>query len=114
MNKSLITFFTVLLCLSASVVWSKTIDDLVKRNGIYFKKFSEVPFTGEVTGKVQGSFKNGKQEGSWIGYYDNGQLNYKGNYKNGNQDGYWVWYYNDGTLTKGWSGTFKNGKKISD
>ena len=41
---------TILLCLSASVVWSENIDDLVKRNGVYYKKFSDVPFNGKVDG----------------------------------------------------------------
>ena len=36
---------TVLLCLSASIVWSETMDDLVKRNGVYYKKFSNKPST---------------------------------------------------------------------
>ena len=40
-------------------------DDLVERDGVHYKKFTQVPFTGEVTGKEQGSFKNGKKEGFW-------------------------------------------------
>jgi len=37
------------------------LDDLVLReiDGLYFKKFTEVPFTGKVTGKEQGSVKDG-------------------------------------------------------
>ena len=69
-----------------------TIDgkELVERKGVYFKKFSEVPFTGKVTGNPQGSLEDGKKEGSWFSYY------------------------NDGSIWKQFSGTFKNGKKISD
>ena len=60
------------------------VDDLVEREAIYYKKFTDVPFSGKVTGKKeQGSFKNGKKEGPWVNYYDNGQLTYKGDYKNG-------------------------------
>jgi len=33
-----------------------TMDDLYKRNGLYFKKLTNVPFSGKVTGKRQGSF----------------------------------------------------------
>ena len=49
-------------------------NDLVRRDGIYYKKFTEVPFTGKTTGQLQVSFKNGKLHGPWIRYHDNGQL----------------------------------------
>ena len=38
-----------------------TYDDLVKRNGLYFKKFSNMPFSGEAFGQFSGSFKDGKK-----------------------------------------------------
>ena len=60
---------------------SETLDDLVEREGIPYKKFSDVPFTGKVEGERQGSFKNGLKEGPWISYWKNGQLSSKGNYK---------------------------------
>jgi antitoxin component YwqK of YwqJK toxin-antitoxin module len=142
--------------------WSETMDDLVKRGGLYYKQFTDVPFTGKVTGIEQGSIKDGKrdgawiayrengqlylksywknfkQEGDWIGYYENGQFwfktNYKngkpegasvfyhkngqlgskGNWKNGEQEGAWIAYRENGTVDKEKTGTFKNGKKISD
>ena len=78
--------------------WSATMDDLVERKGLYYKQFTDVPFTGEVTGDKQGSFKNGKKEGTWVKYWNNGQLSYKGNYKNGKREGDWVTYYEDGQL----------------
>ena len=53
-------------------------DDLVKRDGIYYKKFSDVPFTGRLEGIVQGEIKNGKEEGVGSVYYKNGQLESKG------------------------------------
>ena len=72
-NKTLITFFTVLFCLTSSIGYSQNIicektgyscaeidfKELILRDGDYYKKFSEVPFTGKVTGKKIGSFKNG-------------------------------------------------------
>ena len=113
-------------------------DDLVKRGGLYYKQFTDVPFSGKVTGKNQGSFKNGErdgawisyrkngqllsegnykngqQEGSWVIYHENGQLLYKGNFKNGKKEGAWVRNHSDGTLSKTLTGTFKDGVKISD
>ena len=41
-------------------------DDLVKRGGLYYKQFTDVPFTGKVTGIDQGSFKNGERDGAWV------------------------------------------------
>ena len=38
------------LALGDTVDW----DGLVERDGIYYKKFTDVPFTGEVTGQRQG------------------------------------------------------------
>ena len=42
-----------------SLALGETMDDLVERDGLTYKKFSDVPFTGKVTGNTQGSFKDG-------------------------------------------------------
>ena len=62
-------------------------DDLVEKDGLYYEINSDVPFAGEVTGSAVGNFKNGKPEGEWLEYYENGELLSKGNYKNGELDG---------------------------
>jgi len=114
MKKTIITFFTVLFCLTSSVSWSVKLYELVERDGIYYKKFSDIPFTGKIESRKigTGNYKNGKREGSWIGYYDNGQLMYKGNWKNGKREGSWVSYWNSGKLKD--KGIYKNNIKISD
>jgi hypothetical protein len=93
-----------------------TVDDLVWRemDGLYFKKFTEVPFDGKVTGQEQGSFKDGKRDGSWVFYRDNGQLFEKGTYKDGKREGSWEYYKQDGTVWEKNTGTYKDGKKISN
>ena len=112
--------------------------DLVERKGLYYQKSSDVPFSGTVTGQSKGkikkgkldgpwvgyydngnlsnkgTFKYGKEEGLWVSYYDNGQLEYKGTYKDGKPEGPWVNFKSDGTVNKKLTGTYKNGKKISD
>ena len=47
--KHLLIIFTLLL---TSVSWSKDVDikDLVKRDGLYYEKFTDEPFTGNVIG----------------------------------------------------------------
>ena len=69
MKKILITFFIVLFCLNSSVSWSVKLYELVERDGIYYKKFSDIPFTGKIESRKigTGNYKNGKREGFWIG-----------------------------------------------
>ena len=55
-------------------------DDLVQRDGLHYKKFSDFPFTGKVTGKELGELKDGKMDGPWVYYYENGQLRSEGTY----------------------------------
>ena len=83
--------------------------DLVARNGLWYKQFSDVPFTGKVTGREQGSFKNGKADGTWVEYYNNGQVLYKYNYKNGKLEGAFVTYWKNGQLRS--KGNHENGKQ---
>ena len=61
MNKLTLTLLTCLFVLSPDVVFGETVKwgDLVEREGLYYKKFTDVPFTGEVTGKSQGNLKDG-------------------------------------------------------
>ena len=90
--------------------------DLVKRDELFYKKFTNIPFTGAVTGQYQGKIRNGKFEGPWFEYFKNGQLQEKGAYKNGKRAGTWITYSPEGTSNAaiGISKTYRNGIKISD
>jgi len=134
--KTLLTILFISLLSSPS--WSVTLGDLVEREGIYYEKFTDVPYTGKVTGSVQGAFKGGKRDGAWVFYHKNGQLSSKGAYKDGEADGTWLSYHEngqlrsvgdlknfrpegvwvahneDGTINKELTGTYKDGVKISD
>ena len=61
----------------------ETMDDLVLREGLYYKKFSLVPFTGKITGRNQGKIKKGNKVGPWVSYHKNGQLYEEGTFKDG-------------------------------
>ena len=87
-------------------------DDLVKREGLYYKKSNDIPFTGKTTGQIQGSFKDGKEDGPWVKYHDNGGIEEKGTYKDDKEDGPWVYYTEHGTVIEKYTGTFKNGVKV--
>ena len=57
--KHILAPILLLTLLFPTLAFGETMDDLVVRDGLYYQKFSDVPFTGEVTGKIQGSLKNG-------------------------------------------------------
>ena len=71
----------VLMSLVSSPSWGLTMDNLISRDGLFYKKFTDIPFTGEVEGMWSGSIKNGKYEGTWVSYHSNGQLKGKLNVK---------------------------------
>ena len=52
-----------LLVLMPAFGHGETMDELVKRDGLFFRKFFDVPYTGSVDGKVRGSFVDGKKMG---------------------------------------------------
>jgi len=110
--KRILAPILLLTLLFPSLAFGETMKDLVYREGIYYKKFSTVPFTGKVTGIYQGSFKDGKKHGPWVLYHGNGQLSHKGTYKDGEMDGPWVGYYPNGWVVNGLTGTFKDGVKV--
>ena len=78
----------VLLFPALAVGGEVKFEDLVITDGLHYKKFTEVPFTGKVTGQYQGRIKDGKKHGPWVSYLDNGQLLGKGTYKDGERDGH--------------------------
>jgi len=39
---------------------------------------------------------------------------FKGEYKNGKREGPWLWYDEDGNKVQRLSGTYRNGQKFSD
>ena len=83
-------------------------DDLVVRNGIFYKKFTDIPFIGEVNGRQNGTIINGKRDGFWESYFENGQLSFKGNYVNGKEEGSFEHFKENGEFEK--RETWKNGK----
>ena len=74
------------------------IDELQESDGLFYQRSSNTPFSGGVTGKEKGTFNDGKREGHWVTFYDNGQLRNKGNYKDGKKEGLWVHYSRDGSV----------------
>ena len=74
MNRIFVPIFALVLlfpslALGDPVEW----DDLVEREGLFYEMFTDVPFSGEVTGQEQGQIKDGVKDGPWAYYYENGQ-----------------------------------------
>jgi hypothetical protein len=108
--KRILAPIILLTLLFPALAFGETIDDLVITNGLYYKKYTDVPFTGKTMGKIQRSFKDGKEHGPWVSYHDNGQVFSQGTYKNGKWDGPYISYHDNGQL---WSkGTFKDGMSV--
>ncbi len=112
----------ILICLFVSFeVNSKETDfnDLIERDGLYYKKFTDVPFTGKVfhneiskrTKKIikihKGEIKKGKKKGKWLGFSPEGNLTNKSFYKNGLLHGKSTGFY-DGRVSR--VENYKNGK----
>jgi hypothetical protein len=109
-TKTLLTLPLVLLALFFLSSCGEKIDDadLVERDGIYYKKSSDIPFSGEIKSRTHsGWIKDGKRDGPWVFYYDNGQLASEGDYKNGKEEGPWVIYFENGLLSG--EGDYKSG-----
>jgi antitoxin component YwqK of YwqJK toxin-antitoxin module len=118
--KHILAPILLMTLLFPALAFGETMDDLVERDGFHYPKFSEVPFTGKVTGKTQGSIKDGKKHGPYVTYWDNGQLSSKGTYKDNMREGPWVFYTDNGTKRftahrYSWdegTGTYRNGVKV--
>ena len=119
-----------------SISKSETIDDLVEREALFYLKFTDTPFTGELEGMQQGRISEGKKQGSWLEFwitgqlkskgeyidgkktgpwllfYTNGQLMSKGSYLEDMEDGDWLYYFRDGNINQKSSGSYKDGKKL--
>lgn len=59
-----------LLTFSETTDWSEIVD----RDGLFYKKFTDVPFTGVLTGLASGKLKDGVPTGTFLEYHSNGQL----------------------------------------
>ena len=119
-----------------SVLKSETIDDLVEREALFYLKFTDTPFSGELEGMQQGKISDGKKQGPWLEFwitgqlkskgeyidgkktgpwllfYTNGQLMSKGSYFEDMEDGDWLYYFRDGNINQKSSGNYKDGKKL--
>ena len=97
--KYLIIIFSLLFN-SLSISKDIYFKDLLKKDGVFYEKFSDTPFTGKVTGLLEGTFKKGMKYGEFIKYYSDGKILSKINYFENRLDGSWIEYYRNGNLLR--------------
>ena len=86
----------ILFCMISSTSWGMLHStdnalwtDLVENpnDGLVYKKFREMPFTGTIMATaedpIQRSFKNGSKHGEWTEFDDDGQIKGKSQFDNG-------------------------------
>ena len=108
-----------LLLLLLIVGCSKLIDEpsLIEKDGVVYLPQSDKPYSGDVSkldnfGKtlLKGTHKNGKKDGLWTWWYENGEKKNEGTFKNGQENGLHRWWYENGQKSK--EGTYKDGKQV--
>ena len=101
---------------------------LIEKDGVYYTKDTNKPYSGPVFSiydinqkKEEGSLKEGKQEGLWTYFYENGQKKGEGSFKNGDgsdegntgiprdgREGTWTFWSENGQKKQ--EGTYKDGE----
>ena len=67
--------------------------------GTYFDGMKNGKWTEEIGDmRTQGEYRNDKQVGEWVSYYDNNKLAFKGTFNAGYPDGEHFFYYENGRL----------------
>ena len=108
----LITLLLIVGCSKEPINYETT---LVERDGVYFTKDTNKPYSAPVFSlykdgekKEDGNIKDGKKDGLWNTWYGNGQKRYEKTYKEGKEDGRWNQWYRNGQKKS--EETYKDGE----
>lgn len=113
--------YIILICIAfksmLSVAQSDTTNQLnenKQREGYWVLTNKEIPLPAYTDSQKieEGYYKNGKKEGKWISYFNNGKTKQILNYKNGNPDGLTFFYFKNGNIRE--SGTWRNNRWVGD
>ena len=82
---------------------------LIERNGVYYSKDTNQPYSGPVFSLYpdeefyllfeEVTLKDGKPDGPYKSYYENGQIQYEGTFKDGKPDGPYKFYHDNGPVS---------------
>ena len=118
MKKILILLFSILISFNSYGETFCLETDFEVKDGLIHLKNEVKPFSGKFlcedvvvgVGLWKGSINNGKRDGKWTTWYENGQKRSKANWDNGKRDGKWTTWYDNGEKLA--QKKFKNGKKV--
>tara|TARA_S200000501_G_C20686168_1_gene683037 strand:- start:460 stop:921 length:462 start_codon:yes stop_codon:yes gene_type:complete len=103
--KNFINTFLILLNIFCLNVWSSeslNCDEVIERENILYKKFTDIPYTGLVKSKCEkicsGRYLRGKPEGNCQTFWEKGGLHKDYNFINGLRNGTQKMYYSNGNL----------------
>jgi len=108
---------TLLITLLLIVGCSKPLNEesLIEKGGLKYHPDTKELYSGKVFqnymgGKTdfEGSYKDGKKDGKWTGWYENGQKFSELNWKDGIRNGKYTEWHENGQ--KKWEATFKDGE----
>ena len=126
--KQIIPVFIITLIFTHALSEPFKKGDLIMRaDGFYYLKSNDLPFTGIISGPyietinqyskqihvkyyTEGKVINGKREGIWLTYSDQGNLLFKTHYKKGSHNGVWESYHENGNIKL--KGNYKVSKLI--
>ena len=116
MKKTLLIILPLLLIVGCSKPINE--NSLIDRNGVKYQQDSQKPYSGKVfrlfyngEKKLEGSYKNGKEDGLWTEWNKSGRKIFEGNYKDGKEHGLYTRWWDD--EQKMMELTYKDGKMIS-
>ncbi len=110
---------------SSPLTWGKdaVFDDLFVRSGVWYEKKTGEIFSGKMKGPMEGisrgcrgcknyegQLQDGKAEGEWNYFHDNGQIYQQKNFRQGRLNGRFISFYYDGSLCQ--KGFYENGRLI--
>jgi len=112
MRKTLLIILPLLLSVGLSQQ-EYDLNSIEEKNGVWFQKDGEEVVSGKVFQMVGskkvplGKMKEGKKDGLWTDWYENGQKEKEGTYKDGKPDGLWTMWYENGQKKS--EGTYEDG-----
>ncbi len=71
-------------------------DELEQREGLYYEKGSDTPYSGKVEdpGQMVGQVEDGQRTGQWKGWHENGRQAWVSEYEEGRTRRHAMWYPN--------------------
>jgi len=87
---------TVINAYIFNVRGKKISEGIVDEQG--FRRGSWIDFYEEGEIKARGSYRQNKRSGDWVFYYRDGEVMQRGRFLNDRFDGQWIWYYKNGQV----------------